>query len=420
MSFAGLGRSRLADLEAVCLCPCRSTECDLRVALLSTLDRHTAPGHQRAPFRQFAGSRIIERQVDLAVAAGCETIACLVEGIGREVAEAQIRAERAGVRFVALKETRPLSGLVSAADELFILAPGTLPDEASILGNIGRPAVLAFTAERAVQQGYERIDAQFAWSGAMLTHGSNIERLSELPPDADAIAALLRIALQSGVRIQPIDDKLLDEGLWHLSPSDEEIAEREALWISAHAAPAPFTAPGLAISERIGARFARDVIDGKWVRLHAIAVATAGVVALSISVLGYTLSALGFGTLMAILAAMGNTVERIARAGQIGARRSALARINDGLLDPILVILIALASPEDTEWLRFFVPMVLFGLLRFAEQRGAGKWRDSYRDRVALGLLLIPAAFFGLIQPVTAVLALVVLATLFRLPVREA
>jgi hypothetical protein len=390
----------------------------LRVALLSTLDRLTAPGHQRAPFRNFAGSRIIERQVDLALAARCETIACLVEGIGREVIEAQRRAERAGARFVSLQEPRPLSGLVSAADELLVLASGLLPDEDVLLRQTARPSILVFPAQDAVPRGYERIDAEFAWSGAMLTLGANVERLSELPPDADVVAALLRIALQSGVRILPLEKRLLDEGLWHLSPSEVELAEREARWISAHAAPAPFTAPGLAISGRIGARLARDILGGKGARIPAVAAGLAGVLALSLGILGYPLIALGFGALMAMFGAAGETVERIARAGQVGARRSALAKVIDWLLDPILAILIALASPEDTEWLRLFVPAVLFGLLRLAEYRANGKWRDSYRDRVALALLLLPAAFLGIVQPVAAMLVVIVLVSLFRLPER--
>lgn len=392
----------------------------MRVALLSTLDMQTAPGHVRGPFRLFAGSRIIERQVDLALAMGCETIACLVEGVGREVVEAQRRAERAGARFVALQQSRPLSGLVAAADELLVIAAGSLPDDGVVLRRAARPAVLVFAAQDAVARGYERIDAEFAWSGVLLTHGANVERLAELPPDTDVIAALLRIALQSGVRIQPIEKRLLDDGLWHLSPTDSELEEREARWISTHAAPAPFTAPGLAISERIGARLARDMLGGKSARIPAVAAALAGCGALVLGMAGHALPALGFGVLMAMLGAAGETVERIANAGQLGARRSALSKAVDWMLDPVLAVLIALASPEDVEWLRLFVPVVLFGLLRLAELRGGGKWRDSYRDRIALAVLLLPAAFLGVVQPFVALLTLIVLASLFRLPERGA
>lgn len=390
----------------------------MRVALLSILDHSPAFGRLRPAFRQFAGSRIIERQVDLALAVGCETIACLVDGIGREVIEAQRRAETAGARFVAIQNPRPLSGLVSAADELFVVGPGVLPAEDIVIRHSSRPAVLVFPAEDAVPLGYERVDAEFAWAGTLLAHGSCVERLSELPPDADVVSSLLRIALQSGVRIQPLEKRLIDEHRWHLDPSAEELSEREQHWIHAHAAPASFVAPGLAVSERIGARLAKDVLGGRWARVPAIAAAVSGVIALSLALWGWVLPALGMGAVMALLGVVGETVERISLAGRTVVQRTALAKAIDWLTDPVLAILIAMASPEDTEWLRLFVPAVLFGLLRLGHRWAGPKWRDSYRDRVALSLLLIPAAVFGVVQPIVAALALIVLLTLFFAPTK--
>lgn len=388
----------------------------MRVALLSTLDNAPALGRVRPAFRYFAGSRIVERQVDLALAAGCETIACLVEGIGREIIETQRRVEAAGARFIALQEPRPLSGLVTAADEIVVIGSGVLPADDVVLRHSLRPAVLVFPAEDAVPLGYERVDAEFAWAGAFVAHGSIVERLTELAPDADVVSALLRIALQAGTRIQPIEKRLLDEGRWQLEPDAAQLAEREQQWIRDHAAPAGFRAPGLAVSERVGARLAKDVLGGRWARMPAIAAGIFGAVALSLSLLGWEAPALGFALLMAVSGTAGETVERIALAGQAGVRRSPLARTIDWMTDPILALVIAMASPEDTGWLRLFVPVVLFGLLRLGGKWAARDWRDTYRDRVALSVLLLPAAFFGLLQPVTAALAIVVLLSLFFAP----
>ena len=145
----------------------------MRVALLSTLDDAVTPAPVRAAYRNFAGARIIDRQIDLALAADCETIACLVEGIGREGAEAQRRAEQSGVRCVAMQNPRARSGLVTEADELFVVAAGVLPSDAAVLHNVARPAVLAFPAEDAVARGYERIDQKLRALGA------SIERVSD-------------------------------------------------------------------------------------------------------------------------------------------------------------------------------------------------------------------------------------------------
>lgn len=385
----------------------------MRVALLSTLDHSPAPGRIRPAFRSFAGSRIVGRQIDLALAVGCETIACLVEGIGREVIEAQRRAELAGARFVAMQEPRPLSGLVSAADELLVIGAGVLPSDEVVMKHLAKPSVLVFPAAVALPLGYERVDAEFAWSGVLSAHGSIVERLAELPPDADVISALLRIALQMGARIQPIEKRLLDEGRWHIDPSAEQLERREEQWIRDHAAPAGFFAPGLAVSERVGARLAKDVLGGRWARTPAIIAGVCGVAALSLALLGWQVASLGFGALMAIAGTIGETVERIGLAGQASAGKSPLARTIDWLTDPVLAILIALASPEDTEWLRIFVPVVLFAALRLGHRWAKPELQDSYRDRVALALLLLPAAFFGMVQPFVAMLSLLVLLSLF-------
>ena len=390
----------------------------MRVALLSTLDDAVTPAPVCAAYRNFAGARVIDRQIDLALAAGCETIACLVEGIGREVAEAQRRAEHSGVRFVAMQNPRALSGLVTAADELFVLAPGVLPSDAAVLRNVARPAVLAFPADDAVQRGYERIDPEFAWSGTLLAPGSVVERLAELPTDNDVIASLLRLSLQSGVKVLPLEKRLIEDGQWHINPSIEDLADREERWIKTHASPAPFTAPGLAVAERIGARFARDTLGKKGARLPALGAALSGIGALVLAALGMPVPALALGAVMALLGAAGETVERIARAGQFGARRSALAKALDWSTDPVLAILIAAASPEDTGWLRLFVPAVLFGLLRLGARLRDDNWGETYRDRIAISALLVPCAFLGITQPVTAIMALLVLISLFLVPYR--
>ena len=68
----------------------------MRVALLSVLDSQADPRRVPAPFRMLAGARLVDRQLDIALAAGCETIACLANTVGREVIDLQHRAEAAG------------------------------------------------------------------------------------------------------------------------------------------------------------------------------------------------------------------------------------------------------------------------------------------------------------------------------------
>lgn len=385
----------------------------MRVALLSVLDSQAEPRRVPAPFRLLAGARIVERQLDIALAAGCETIACLANTVGREVIDLQHRAEAAGARFIALREPRKLSGMVSAQDELLVLSSGVLPEEDAILRHLAKPGVLVFPEDPAVERGYERIDAHFAWAGALLVRGNAVEQLAQLPADVDTPSALLRIALQSGVRTHPLETRLIEEHIWLRDPTAEELAERERSWVSGHADVAPFTAPGLAIAERMGARLAQDTLGGKLPRFLALGAAASGLIALSLGLTGWILPGFGMAALAVLLFAMEEVVRRVSNAGQVRPSVPALVQALTILIDPLLVVLIALASPEDTYWLRLFVPAVLFGLLHLGERLSAAKWRKSYADRVMLTLLLVPAVLFGVAQPVAAVLSLAVLVTLF-------
>ncbi|MBX7481199.1 hypothetical protein [Qipengyuania qiaonensis] len=385
----------------------------MRAALLSVLDGQADPRKVPGPFRMLAGARIVERQLDIALAAGCEIVACLANTVGREVIDLQYRAEAAGARFIAIREPRKLSGLVTATDELLVLAPGVLPDEEPVLRYLGKPCVLVFPEDPAIQRGYERIDAQFAWAGALLVKGNAVEHLAQLPGDVDAPSALLRIALQAGVRTHPLETRLLEDHAWLRDPSPEELAARERSWVSGHADVASFAAPGLAIAERMGVRLAQDTLGGNLPKILALASVLAGAIGLSLAIAGWLLPGFGFAALATLLFAMEEVVRRVSNAGQVRPRVPLLVQAMTILLDPLLVVLLAMASPEDTGWLRLFVPAVLFGLLHLGEKIGTKRWKRSYADRVLLSVLLVPAVFFGVAQPVVAVLSAAVLITLF-------
>lgn len=390
----------------------------MRIALLSTLEREPRPGVVRPAFVSFAGARVVERQLDLALALGCERVACLVEGIGAEVLELQHRAERAGAKFVGLREASRLSGMVSAGDELLVIAPGVLPDRSTIERVLAKPAVLAFPADLAVPLGYERIDLEFAWSGILLTHGGVVERLTELPPDADAPSALMRIALQSGTRLMPIERRLIDEGEWHLDATAEALAIREKKWIAAQREAIPFTAPGIAVAERAGARLARDIV-GKTAESGPLIIAgLSAVTSLSLAVVGMPAIGLGFATASALFMRIGRVIERVANQGQIKPKGHPLLKLLDFALDPIFIVLLILAAPAEMGLLRAFVPLVLFGLLRLGERHGSASWRMTYADRIMLGALLVPAAILGFSTEIAAAIALLVLLSRFFVPFR--
>jgi hypothetical protein len=395
----------------------------LRIAILTALAEDPEHKGRKRAFRMFAGRSILSHQLDCAIDLDCESIVCLVGGLGQDVIACQHRAEAAGVRFQSIEDIRRLSGLVKADDDVFVIADGLLPlvDEAvRLLGE--RAAILTFPVEPALALGFERMDGESAWAGLLRTRGHSVEKLSALPPDADAASALLRIALQSGTRQAPLDPTFLANGDWLQRADQATMLLREKRWISGRVSPVSFAAPGLATAERVGSRLARDIVGTRLERVPLFAAVGTGVLAALLAALGKPLVALTLGTVMAALLPLAGVVQRLGRMSRNRTRRFGINASLRAGADLLLVALIASTIPVDgPAWLRLFVPAILFGLLRLGEQltldpeeqgRGAS-WHALYADRISLLALLLPAAFFGIVQPVCAVLALLVLGSLF-------
>lgn len=395
----------------------------MRIAILTALAEDPDHKGRKRAFRIFAGRTILSHQLDCAIDLGCESVACLVGGLGQDVIACQHRAEAAGVRFQAIEDIRRLSGVVKADDDVLVIADGLLPaaDEAvRLLGE--RPVVPTFPVDPALALGFERIDGERAWSGMLRTRGQSVERLSDLPPDADAASALLRIALQNGTRQMPLDPALLANGDWLLRADSATLLAREKRWIFGRISPVSFAAPGLATAERIGSRLARDVVGTRLERIPLLAAVAMGVLAALMAALGKPLVALSLGTAMAVLLPIAGVIQRLAR---IPRNRTTRLGVDNSLragADLLLVALVALTIPvEGPAWLRLFVPAMLFGLLRLGERlTGAGatqgraaSGRALYADRIVLLAVILPAAFFGFAQLACAALSLLVLGSLF-------
>lgn len=390
----------------------------MRIALLSTLEKDPVPGRKPPAYELFAGARIVERQLDLALSLGCEKVVCLTGEVGPEVIELQHRAEQARATFVALRDPARLSGQVTAADELLVIKSSVLPDNATVERSLGRSGILAFPADQAVPLGYERIDADFAWSGVMLTLGAVVERLAELPPDSDTHSALMRLSLQRGMKPVPLKRRLLDEGEWSLHADRAELRARELRWIDAQRQAVSISAPGLAVAEGAGGRLARDVVGTKWETVPLVAAVIAAILSLTFAVIDMPAFGLGSLAISALFLRVSTVINRIARKGRSGTRDSVMARILGYAIDPLFIILLIIGAPDKFGWLAGFVPLVLIGLLRLGEMYGSEKWRDAYADRISLGFILAPAAFFGFSTEVAALVALLALASRLFAPFR--
>ncbi len=391
----------------------------MRIALLSTLDRESHPTSPRPAFTKFAGAMVVERQLDLALLMGCERVICLVEAVEREVIELQHRAQCAEMTFRAIRQPSRLAGMVTADDELLVLDAGILPDDEAVKAALTKSGILAFPADIAVPVGYERIDLGFAWAGAMLISGHLVEKLSDLPSDINLPSALMRIALQAGGQVIPVDRKLLTEGNWHLNADRRTLDLREKQWIDSQRRRIAFRAPGLAVAERAGARLTRDIVGRS---AEPIPIVSAGICMLGAAgagLIGFPALGIFLTSAAALFAHMGGVVERITTRGRPQTKPNLLREVVDYLIDPLFVILLVLAAPEELGLLRGFVPLILIGLLRLGERHASEPWRATYADRILLGLIISPAAFVGYSTEIASAIALLVLATRFFRPFRD-
>lgn len=387
----------------------------MRVALLSIIQTNDSPGGGYRAFVDFAGRSIVQRQFELALTLGCERIICLAEHLYGPLLTMQHVCEAAGARFHVIAGARALAGLVRAGDDLLVLGDGLLPLAEEVQTWLGSgSSVLVFDAETGIPAGFERIDLNHAWAGALVMPGRLVEKLSELPADCDIIASLLRISLQARLSEKPLPDAVLADGHWALITSGEKAKNLEPAWIRQQSDAGAEHSPGSLLAAGLfsaaGPKLIRRRCAGMAIMFGSLLIAIIGVLlGIWYSVAGgLALAAIAFVT-----AQFGGILRRIERAGTAGpeASMSLLERAEPWLLDLCLVALLmpAIAEPGENALNGLFLPLTLittFRLARFVLPAGLLRLAD---DRASLAFLLAAGAVLGVLSQVTAAIVLLML-----------
>lgn len=373
----------------------------MRAALISIADM---------PF-PVAGKSLARRQLDFALAAGCERVIALGNGAAPEAIALRHAAEARGVRFQCIGDTHGLLGAVPAADELLVLAPGLLPEERSALESLERgSAVLVLPAGPGVAAGFERIDLERAWGGALVLPGRLVERLSDLPGDSDATAALLRIALQARVAEKRLPEAALAAGSWAILGDGGEAVQRQDAWLKRNL-PASGGFAATRLAARVGlSRLAIPLLalpralTGLWGGLAVVLAGALGAAAFGWPATGFVLVALG-----ALLAefALGLVHLRDAPFGAPG--RDRLGVLVPGVVDAALIGCAALTI-HGSWWHALFPPLMLLGALHASRP---GQWPGIAAvlgDRAVLALVFALAAALGVTEPAIMLAALAIVA----------
>lgn len=360
------------------------------------------------------GATLARHQLALALAAGCERIVCHARLLEPELVELQHIAERAGARFHMAANARALCGLVTAADEVLVLSEGLVPAPADALELLAHgPVVLALPGETAIPAGFERIDINHASAGLLLLPGRLVERLNELPSDADPASSLLRIALQAGVAQRLVPQAVSTSGRWLLIRDEDEAHSAEQRWMDRYTS-GDGRSPGQALAalgvRRYGPALLHAGSGGQALGLGGWVIV---VLACGLAWFGFSAVALGLLAPAWLLRQASGIIEAI-QSEALGTRASAWSRtaIFGWLFDGILVVVLALAVPPmpgEPVWHRLFVPVMLVGLLRLAGQVFEGRGRSWLNDRMVATLLLSLCAASGMLALAEPLLAVILL-----------
>ena len=380
----------------------------MRVALISLLERLDGRSAVPLGLQRIGGRSIARQQLELALEMGCERIVCFSEGMHEGVPALQHAAEKAGARFHVIRGTRPLSGLVTATDEVLLIADGVLPDTERVKATIGdRPAILLFASEPALAAGFERVDAVHGWAGVALLRGSTVERLSELPPDFDPVSALLRIGLQAGTKQLVLPAEILDRGEWVLVRSLDQLERAGERQVSRLLEPAPWSAPGLAMVDRAVGR------ASAWLMERGIGGAAFGVVTVALSAAAVATAHYGFiaaGLFVLLPATLtgraSSAISRLWGEGKWAVPTSA------GAIDLALLAIAAIHAARMMMWPGMFAPLVALALMMVCGRILPGTWKFLPQDRPVFALILAVATLFGGFALVFQIVALALLAGL--------
>lgn len=382
----------------------------MRTALISLAGQpRTASGD--APL-VLAGKTIARRQLDFALAAGCEAVIVLGDGAAAEAIAMRHAAESEGARFQAIRDGHGLLRAVRADDDLLVLAPGLLPEANEAVEALAKGRrVLVLPAGSAVSAGFERIDLNRAWAGALLVGGAQVDRLSDLPADIDPASALVRIALQANVRETPLSEDLLTDGTWRMFGERADPVASDRVWLNRHAPAASVFAP-----TRWLGQLALQAAAG---RVLAARHSTGGLLAATLTILvgavllaryGWSWPSFALIAVGALLTYLVAEIVRLRSAPFGGPTTSeAVRKVLPWIVDGAILACAVLAI--DGAWLhRIFPPLVLMGLLRAVRPEMGEDSTAIVGDRGFLALVLAIAAGFGVIEAVVMLLSLILIA----------
>ncbi len=210
------------------------------VALISAYQDSDEPGAPLRAVLPLAGRTLIERQAKLAALAGARKILVLVERVAPDLLAAVDRLRREGLTVMLARSAEEAAEQVDPADPLLLVADGFIGDERQLRRVVAAsPPTLLTVPDTAVDDRFERIDADSRWAGLALIDGALLADTASMLRDWDPQSTLLRRAVQAGARMLSVrseSEVTIAERVADLSPVHRRIVDHASSgrgdWIS--------------------------------------------------------------------------------------------------------------------------------------------------------------------------------------------
>lgn len=381
-----------------------------------------------------AGRSILGWQTALARDLGCKRIIVVANRPSPAILAAGHAAEAAGMTFQCLHGFARLPAMITADEELLVLGDGVIGNREMLMAIFApssgpamrlppaklRQAIVCLPSAAPLMHDFpsdfERIDAGRCWAGVLAMRGAQVQRLSDFPPDSNAISLLLRLALQAGTQCVMLEAAAGMPAQWVLAHDANALASHETALLAQASDAASWHAPGLALAGWLAAASGtRGLARGEYAGM--LAAGAALLAAAILAGLGHVLAAL-------ILAAAGSIAADLA--ARIAALRARIfstqpsvrfANLRDPGRDLLasLVLMLALAPPPGIAAVAALGPLAI-GTARIAARLYGAHCALIWQDRSLHLAALALAAGLGALAPATAILALAALAhALFNL-----
>lgn len=394
----------------------------LRIAILAMTESAGPGSHLVRGFLRIGGASLARRQLRLALAMECQRIICIAKDMSPDLLALQHETEAGGGRFHVVRDPTALSGLVTANDDLLVLAEGLLVSQQDAMPLLeGGHAVLVLPIEGALAAGFERIDINTAWAGAMRIPGRLVERLMELPPDCDIPSALMRIALQAGIPPREVPSVVRNGMRWLMVLSESEVHALENDWIKLNIGERKAYTPGFGVSRFAVVAFGSSLLHaGSGSRIALFACSAVMTLALLVGWLGSVAVAFVFCAVAWMLRHAAQLLRRVEGDLAGGDPLNERGVVLLGMLLDVELVLLAVWSAHPLPWETFaeraFAPAILILLLRLLPRYVRASWTTWFEDRALLAVFLALMAGLGVLDEAVQVCAFVLALTLLFVP----